>query len=290
MLSARYKTAQRRRSIERLFPSRALKPIMERNRETLQQVQMWIDDSTYEGSVFNYGLPRQLRSAIDRDIGSELTYSDALIYVCTTFERPIRYLELGVSVGKNFAQMLFALKNCELIGFDIEEVNPTIEKWLKKVSEIAWDTPANSLKKTPSSLKRYRFDENQNDVSFLCADIWDENAWSRLQGKRFDVVFSDALHTPDALLHEHAMLEKFNLLADEFVMLWDDLDGPMMDAFKKIKQCLEKKSGAQAESHIVKLRGWLGINEDQHTVGLYRRYRSERQHKHSFITLFGGRR
>lgn len=262
-----------RRLRARLLPPLAMVPIIEKNRLTLEKVPSWIDDATYENSVFGYGLPKHLRGVIDLEIGNELTYTDVLVYLCTTFRQPVRYLELGVSVGKNFVQMLYALTNCELVGFDIEDINPTIANRLTSVSSTLWDSPEQSLKSARSSFTQYRFNENNNIVSYISADIWDEQAWTLLEGKRFNVLFSDALHTPEALVHEYRMLEKYDLLADDFVMLWDDLNGSMQDAFREIVGRFDRlRPLGRSESSILDLRGWLGIHEDRHPVGFYRRY------------------
>jgi hypothetical protein len=243
------------------------------NRRTLARVECWIDEQTYSNSVFNYGLPPQVRRLIDKEIGNELTYSDALVYLCTSLPQPIRYLELGVSVGKNFTQVLYALKNSELTGFDIEEINPTLVQLLEQIDKITWKSPSQSLRRAASSLNEYHFTKNNNKVTYVCADIWDERAWSHLAGRQFNVIFSDALHSPDALLHEHAMLRKFNLLSDNFVMLWDDLDGGMREAFEEIARRLKRdENGRRQESYIVNLRGWLGVSEGKHAVGIFRRY------------------
>ena len=48
-------------------------------------------------------------------------------------------------------------------------------------------------------IEKYRFDENNNDVFYVCADIWNVSAWSLLVGRKINVVFSDALHSLEAL-------------------------------------------------------------------------------------------
>ena len=37
-----------------------------------------------------------------------------------------------------------------------------------------------------------------------------------MEGNQFNLVFSDALHTPEAILFEFEMLAKYGLLADKF--------------------------------------------------------------------------
>ena len=268
-LMARSRALQHDLLIRRLFPGRAIASIIVQNRKTLREIPCWIEDSIYNNGVFHYGLPPELRSEIDKDIGNEITYSDAIVYLTRIIKNRIRYLELGVSVGKNFVQILNAVKNGELVGFDIEEINPTIEHRLSLHHSDSWPSKAGSLKKGSSSLKRYRYEGMNNDVFYVSADIWDERAWSFLSGHRFNIIFSDALHSPDALVHEYEMLHRYDLLENEFIIVWDDLHGEMAKAFYHITDRIISDYSCQRHSRfILQLRGWLGVNEPKHPVGL----------------------
>ena len=89
-----------------------------------------------------------------------------------------------------------------------------------------------SIRSAPSTFDQYSAAPGGNLVEYLCADIWDERAWARLAGSRFNVVFSDGEHSPEAIYHEAKMLERYDLVShDEFAIVWDDLGGPMTDAF-----------------------------------------------------------
>jgi hypothetical protein len=202
------------------------------NRETLQLVGDWINEDAFARSFFKYGVPDFLRPMINQPIGDAPTYTDLMTLIAQRHFSRINYLEIGVSVGKNFFQLLNALNNAGLTGFDIEEINPVLADRLSSMSRTEWPTPSDSIKKTPSSLSTYTFDTKK--VNYLSADVWDANSWSKLEGNKFNLVFSDALHTPQAILFEFEMLVKYRLLDERFVIVWDDLVGKMRNSFFKI--------------------------------------------------------
>ena len=109
----------------------------------------------------------------------------------------------------------------QFTGFDIEEINPVLESQLQFLNREEWSTPSRSIKKGSSSMKSYQF--GNSTVRYMSADVWDENSWARLKGQKFNMVFSDALHTPKAILFEFEMLVKYDLLDSQFIIFWDDL-------------------------------------------------------------------
>jgi hypothetical protein len=245
--------------------------IMRQNRAVLAKIPNWIQDTDYEASIFHYGLPRQIRPFINRSIGEEMTYSDLIAYMARALKAPVRYFELGVSVGKNFFQMLHQLKGADIVGFDIEDINPALERVLEKRSSVEWDTMAESLRKRSSRLTEYAFAANDNRVRYLAGDVFDEASWQRLAGEKFNLVFSDAYHSGDALIREWEKLKRFELLdAREFTMLWDDLDSPeMQSAFAQIIAEMQTLYGvAREDCGIGRARGWIGPYEPPHQVGL----------------------
>ena len=245
---------------------------LERNRAVLREIPSWISDEVYERSVFNYGLPDRVRPLIDREVGDEPTYTDLLVHAARHLQPRVAYLEVGVSVGKNFYQLLRALTSSRLVGFDFEDINPVLRQRLgQKVERLgSWPTPTGSLREAPSSMDRYSMVPGDNLVDYICADIWDESAWARLAGSRFNVVFSDGAHSPDALRHEARMLERHDLLdSGGFIMVWDDLGGAMTDAFIEIWERLRGRFDLPDESlRLGLVRGWLGVHEPPHLVGI----------------------
>jgi hypothetical protein len=235
------------------------------NRQTLQLVDNWIDDKAFAVSFFNYGVPDFLKAVINQPIGDPVTYTDIILLIAKKYFEKVNYLEIGVSVGKNFFQLLRSLPHADLTGFDIEEINPVLERYLGFQEKREWPTPGKSIKKNPSSIKAYT--SGDKSVVYLSADVWDEGSWERLKGNKFNIVFSDALHTPAAILFEFEMLVKYRLLDERFVIVWDDLVGKMKNSFFKIIRKYNEIYQIK-DIYLLEINGWVGENEGPHSVGI----------------------
>ena len=252
------------------FPSKSkLESIINQNRKTLDKIPFWIEDEVYQKSIYLYGLPKHVRHLIDKKIGKEPTYTDIMLYYADFLKKPINYLELGVSVGKNFFQIASYLKNSTLTGFDIENINPTLKHFFTFKKQIsAWKTPKTSLRKNISSFDYYKSKLNNNSFYYLTGDIYDKNAWKQFEGKKFNLIISDASHSDKALFFEYKMMEKYNLLDDEFIIIWDDLNKKLRTAFTSITNKLMRKHDLASNTRFIKpLNGWLGKHEEKHPIG-----------------------
>jgi len=247
------------------FEESQMEKIKGTNRSSLELVENWIDENAFQHSFFNYGVPDFIKSDINKPIGRALTYTDIMLYLSRKHFPDVRYLELGVSVGKNFFQMLNAHAKGVFMGFDIEDINPVLERKLNEMSKMEWPTVSGSIKKNNSSLKRYNF--NNLDVSYMSADIWDQNSWNKLSGSKYNVVFSDALHSPEAILFEFEMLVKNELLDQRFIIIWDDLVGKMKKSFYEIIRKYDKVYKIN-DIYLLNVNGWIGENEAPHSVGI----------------------
>ena len=176
------------------FQEKEMKEAVHQNRQSLDLIEDWIDEDAFKRSFFSYGVPDFIKPHINKTIGPSVTYSDLMLYISNKHFKKINYLEIGVSVGKNFFQMLAAHEHSRFTGFDIEEINPVLGNCLAFKSKTEWPTPPGSIKKTSSSLKKFEF--KGMEVDYLCGDVWDENSWAKLKGNQFNIVFSDALHFP----------------------------------------------------------------------------------------------
>ncbi|GAA0559461.1 class I SAM-dependent methyltransferase [Chitinophaga japonensis] len=239
--------------------------LIKMNRAALQLVPDWIDEEAMKDSCFSYGVPDFIRGDINYDIGEELTYTDLMLYLSRKHFPELNYLEIGVSVGKNFFQLLHGRNQGQFTGYDIEEINPVLGRMLEYQGKTEWDTPRSSIKKKQSSLSSFTY--KNMPVRYLSADVWDENSWARLKGERFNMVFSDALHTPEAILFEFEMLVKYNLLADRFIIVWDDLVGKMKKSFFKIIQKYDSAYKIE-DIYFLHINGWIGKHEPPHSVGM----------------------
>jgi hypothetical protein len=187
------------------------------------------------------------------------TYTDLLAAVALDFGRPIQYLEIGVSVGKNFYCVGKTIERSVLFGIDWESPSPVLESMLIEKGRV--DT----------HLRQYRL--GTNDIYYAIGDEFSFSTWQSLLGSRFDVIFSDACHRGEALIREYNILIELDLLNwSSFFLLWDDIplspDAHMRRAFPHICDDLGRRVGSLALHHgIVRINGWLGQHEPQHNVG-----------------------
>lgn len=263
----------RSRSFPTLLADRReeLAPVVRKNRAALRKIERWVTDRDYQRALVGFGLPPHVRSLIDAEQGDDPTYVDWLLHLSQALPRPVRCLELGVGVGKTLWQACHFLRGAHITAFDIEDINPTLKRHLGATRLISrWPTMEGSLRKAGSHLHELRGSPNRNQVRYLCGDIHDEAAWKHLAGQRFNLLFSDAVHSPDALRFEFEMLSKYDLIdGDAFVMLWDDLGGAMTDAFWRIWRALKERHHLHDDCMYLGLaNGWLGKNEGPHLVGL----------------------
>lgn len=240
------------------------------NRKVVEQVRPWVTPELIKNSVFRYGVNPDLEPLLDLPLDSECTHTDLLVYFGRQQKPSCKYLELGVSVGKTFWQVLNNCAPCECWGFDIEELTPVLKSRMIEQSREEWPSPPNSIKKTPSSISRFIHQESGSKTTYICADIFDEKAWERLAGERFNVVLSDALHTPDALEFEWAHLTRGEILDPrEVVIMWDDLNGDMKTWFLQKQPAIASQLSISPENvRTTYLNGWLGRREFPHRLGL----------------------
>jgi hypothetical protein len=247
---------------------------IERNRNTLTELKKWFDPVAHSGSQFGYGVTTSCRKLLDRPVGSQATLPDLIGHLGESLGNELNYLEIGVSVGKNFSQQIRAGSERSLTAFDIEEAHPNLKKLLTPVQRCEFEPGAGSLKQPPSSLTEYLDPIGRNRVWYVAGDVFDNRCWAALEGRKFNFIFSDALHRPEGLLHEWRMIEQYELLDhDEFVMVWDDLGGIMSKAFDRIAAEVEAAVGPCIKLQF-SMRGWLGVNEYPHQIGLISKLRN----------------
>jgi predicted DNA-binding transcriptional regulator AlpA len=256
------------------------------NRRTLGEVKKWFDPAADAKSQFGYGVPPSVRHLLDRSVGSQPTVPDLIGHLAESFGDQLNYLEIGVSVGKNFYQLLRAGKGRILTGFDIEEIHPNLSSKLTLESGEEWPPSPGSMKRPPSSLTNFVDRSRGNRVRYLAADVFDAACWERLRGKPFNFIFSDALHRPEGLMHEWRMIERYDLLdRNEFVMLWDDLGGIMSVAFDRIAHQIQALAGPCVKLTFP-MRGWLGVNEYPHQIGMVAKLRNPPNWLHKAAASF----
>jgi len=109
-------------------------------------------------------------------------------------------------------------------------------------------------------------------MKYLTSDVFAEGSWDRYAGMKFDMIFSDGLHSPDAIMYEMNMLIKLKLFNEEHFVLWyDDMGGDMTKGFfNNFVRLRETLFPHLNENNIalVSVNGWLGSQEFKHTNGI----------------------
>ena len=222
--------------------------VYERNRATLAGVENWVSEKTLAGSLWRYGVPVELNerhtSSVEQtglnDVQSEITAADVLSFVARRLGSEVSYLEIGVSVGKTLLQIDRQVSNASLVGLDVEELSPILRNQFSdcvSVGEPSAPYLVETLSKGPvekrTSLKRLTSGERGNTFEYLSGDQFLDSTWALLDGKNFNLIFSDGVHSAEALRTELKFLLKYKLIdQNRCVMLWDDLHSlDMQSAF-----------------------------------------------------------
>jgi hypothetical protein len=258
------------------FSSADLALAIRRNRETLSAVPEWFDPTADAASKFGYGVPPSCRHRLSQPVGSQETLPDLIVHLTDCLGSRLNYLEVGVSVGKNFFQVLRAGQDRNLTGLDIEEIHPNLSRRLKYENGTELRNAPPSLKQTSSKLSVYADTAAGNRVRYLSGDIFNHECWARLEGQQFNAMFFkfnfndyNALRGPEGLMYEWKMIRRYGLLdLNEFVMVWDDLGGFMTMAFERIAAQLQAETGEKCAKLSFPIRGSLGVNEPPHQIGL----------------------
>lgn len=299
-----------------IFSGQSIFNIQDANRKSLGRVNDWNEGDPYSGSLCRYGVPGYIENKLNRDVGLDLTYSDIMVFLSSFLERKTTYLELGVSLGKNFIQMCDGFSGGTVVGFEIEKMSPALQKVLnyrRTIKEAPSFVGANAKaytmmnedgildgynidkqtlqsfalgERSPKydnfSYKEYFLSGGCKNIYYLNGDLFDENCWNVISNKKFNMVFSDAFHSPYGAAWELMQLDRNDMLdRDEFVVVWDDLgndvtmdndiadtNNGMNDVFFKGWENMCKKFGSDVISMFVFVRGWLGENEVPHMIGI----------------------
>jgi hypothetical protein len=256
------------------------------NERTRSSVTSWIDRADWEAppSFFNYGLPHWAYPWVNLPVGAHPVGHDLISFLGAQLRSPRRlhYLEVGVSVGKClFTQLQFFGKGALVMAFDLEEINPAFERLLTPAKPpvlASWTEErlrpgVNTQRRVPGhehvdTIKAFTSPAG-GELRYLSSDEFNAVGWEHLQkqGIAFDLIYSDALHTPDALLFEATqLLERGLINHKQFAFVWDDCEGTMVEgAVCPILAQLRKVPGAPpVHFNIFKIGGWMGDNEAKH--------------------------
>lgn len=220
-----------------------LSDIIKQNRIELENESPYINNDLFKSN--NYGIQERIFKKINEPVDCDLFYSDLIVYFCKKyFLNNLNYLEIGGSVLKNALLVSEVLKKSSVVVFDINEINP-----LKK--------------------KKF-FSKKEGENIYFQGNVLDKkqiNHFHNIYIKKFNFIFSDALHTSEGIMNEYKLIYG-DKLQDDFIIYFDDLDfSDLLNTAKKIALDL-KNSYPDIEFITFKTFGWIGSNEPMHLNGL----------------------
>jgi hypothetical protein len=259
--------------------------VYSQNRTTLQQIPQWASQGILDNSLWRYGIPVEWaisqRGVPDRtgldDVEPNITTADVLAFLARQ-TGSLSYLEIGVSVGKTLLQIERQTKNAHIVGLDIEEINPVLRDHfdsceLKWSGHATYKVDAINGRKVSKLPKLLSLRDEKRNVSFdyLSADQFRDDTWQHLSGRKFNLIYSDGVHSGTALHSEFSFLRKYDLIdtSHPFAMVWDDMwNMEMQSAFFAIAKELCAIFKADDDSiSLYTLHGSYGL---QHPVALFR--------------------
>jgi len=232
-----------------------IKKIINENRKFIKTQQPIFSKKEFDKN--QYGMSYQNFKNINKDINSFITYSDLLNFIIQDlYKRKINYLEIGSSVMKNFVQISNFARNSELYCFDINDIPEKYRKLYKDIN-------------SSESNKLFSGEVNSNKIHYFKGDVlseFDALEFRDILDNKFDLIFSDALHQPDAVISEFTNIIQPNL-SEKFTIYYDDLDFPgLEDTFFKIFDTLQISKKVFATTFYV--YGWMGQYEKVHKNGI----------------------
>ena len=223
--------------------------IITKNRNYLKTINKFLPEVHY--SQNDYGVQKRIYNDLEKEIVRVPTYSDFLIFLINKlFKKNINYLEIGVSVLKNYLQINNGISDSNIVGFDINEINPNF----KNLNEIQ---------------------KNNNNLMYFKGSVLNKNdakVFNEFFVEKFDLIFSDALHEPEAIRSEFELIIKDNL-KEKFLIYYDDLDfAGIEDELEKIRKDIENHIDQKINFYTLKIYGWIGQNEKLHKNGILTTY------------------
>ena len=234
-----------------------LQEIIATNRDYLKSVGIFLEHEQFQKN--DYGMDMRIYPHLDKKIKDYPTYSDLIVFI-SNYLKPVRinYLEIGVSVMKNYMQLENYFKNARLVAYDI---NPIVPKYKSKFSLL------NFNKDSSSSIFNY---ESSNSCYYFQGSVLNDKHiqdFNNFFEDKFNLVFSDALHTTEGVKSEYDNIISKNL-DENFILYFDDLDFPgLFDTANDIFNDL-LRSDKKVYFNTFKIYGWVGQHEKMHKNGI----------------------
>ncbi len=256
--------------------SENFKNIINKNRQSLDHFGELINYKEYE--EIDYGIPSKNFKLIDKQINKTPSNLDLIIFLLGLAKKDtLNYLEIGVSVMKNFMLVDSFLEKSNLVAYDL---NPIVKKNNKKFQLL--DKSSNRL---------FVSNETNNTLYYFKGDVLnfkDTKEFNEMLNLNYDFVYSDALHTKEGVLSEYKNLVKHNL-NEKFILYYDDLDikwdtqtveKAVFEIFDELKTKVQN-----LKLYTFWINGWLGQNEKPHKNAVITNFDFESYLKHNDLKL-----
>jgi len=228
-----------------------------KNRTIIDSKKTFLTKEDYD--VNTYGIPGHIFTKIDKKINNFPTYSDLFLFFSSYLSEKINYLEIGVSVLKNFVQLNANFESANLVAYDINPIAPSSKELFN-----------NKMLESNSNIFYGSNKVNNNELIYFKGSVLDSDDTelfnSRIKHK-YNFIFSDALHEPDAVMKEYQNIIKDNL-DDEFILYFDDLDFEGLNLTVKNIFTDLKKSRDKIYFTTFYINGWIGQHEKLHKNGV----------------------
>ena len=246
-----------------LNKNKELLEIINKNRTYLKTIKKFLSEDSYAQN--DYGVQRRIYNNLEKEIVKIPTYSDLLIFfIKKLFNNKVNYLEIGVSVLKNYLQINNGVSDSNIVGFDINDLNPNF-------------------------INLNKIQKNNNNLIYFKGNVLskeDAEKFNETFKDKFDLVFSDALHEPEAIRSEYELIIKNNL-KNKFLIYYDDLDfAGIEDELGKIRKDLENHLDESINFYTLNIYGWIGQHEKLHKNGILTTFDLEEFLKLNNIKLF----
>ena len=232
--------------------------IIYKNRTIINSKQIFLTKEEYD--VNTYGIPGHIFSKIDKKINNFPTYSDLFVFFSSYLSEKINYLEIGVSVLKNFVQLNANFESANLVAYDINPIAPSNKELFNNNEKFDRD----------SNIFYGSNKVNNNELIYFKGSVLDVEDTELFNSKikyKYNFIFCDALHEPDAVMQEYHNIIKDNL-DDDFILYFDDLDFEGLNlTVKNIFDDL-KTSHDKIYFTTFYINGWIGQHEKLHKNGV----------------------
>jgi len=245
------------------YNSDSVNLLITKNREFLNKLGTLLPFDEYKNN--DYGIPSKNLKYINKPIGNFLCNFDFIIILINSLTlSKIKYLEIGVSVMKNFMLINNYFDNNKLVAFDI---NPIVKKHKNKF-----------IKNNKFSDNLFFSNNEKNELVYYQGDVLNSTHTSDFNNYldfNFNFIYSDALHTQEGVESEFNSLIKGNL-EDKFIIYYDDLDIKwnkfnVEAAVNNIYLDL-KNNDPEVKLYTFWIYGWLGSFENMHKNAIITNY------------------